>query len=88
MTAQRETDSAFTRDDLTDILCAAAGIPAAMLNKAGDSTLEDLGLESLAVMQLQAGVRTRCQVLLPDDALGMSLPEIMNYIDVRLGLGA
>jgi acyl carrier protein len=87
MTAQRETDN-ILRDELVDILCAASGIPAGMLDGADDTTLEELGLESLAAMELQAGVKNRYRIVLPDDTLEMSLSEIAEYVVVRLGRGA
>lgn len=72
-------------DDLTDLLSAASGIPASLVRESPDETLADLGLESLAAMQLQAAVRERFGVTLPDDVLEMSFTEIAAYVLARLG---
>lgn len=85
MTVQFGTDTSATRDELTTILTRAAGLSPETIAEAGDSPLQDLGLDSLAAMELQAAVKDRYQVQIPDESLGMSFHEITRYVVARLG---
>jgi acyl carrier protein len=85
MTVQRGVDTSTTRDELTTILTRAAGLSPQAIAEAGDATLEDLGLDSLAAMQLQAAVKAQYDVEIPDESLQMSFPEINRYVAARLG---
>ncbi|HEX4703273.1 MAG TPA: acyl carrier protein [Pseudonocardiaceae bacterium] len=72
------------RRELEEILVRAAGVGHHTLAEAGDSTLEDLGLDSLAAMELQAVVRDRYGVRIPDESLAMSLPQVVHHITTEL----
>jgi len=88
MTVERGTESSATRAEMAAILTRAAGVPPEAIAAAGDVPLQDLGLDSLAAMELQAAVKDRYQVQIPDETLGMSLPEITRYVVDRLEDGA
>jgi acyl carrier protein len=79
------TRSDEIQEDLTDILSTAAGIPMSLVKESPDEPLEDLGLDSLGTMQLQAVVKDRFGVLIPDDSSEMSFGEITQYVIARLG---
>lgn len=73
------------QEELTNILSAAAGIPMTLVQESPDESLEELGLDSLGAMQLQAVVKDRFGVLIPDESLEMSFGEITRYVIARLG---
>lgn len=80
MTIERGIDRTGVRSELESILVDAAGVAAAILAEAGDATLAELGLESLAVLELQAVMQDRHGVKIPEEALEMSLPEITDLV--------
>jgi acyl carrier protein/aromatase len=82
------THASATQDELLSILSAAAGIPASLAGESPDMSLAGLGLDSLATMQLQAAIKERFDILIPDDSLEMSFGEITRYVVERLGEGA
>jgi len=88
MTVQPGIDTATTRDELTAILVRAAGLTPETVSAAGDSSLLELGLDSLAAMELQAAVKDRYEVQIPDESLEMSVPEITRFVVARLRNGA
>jgi acyl carrier protein len=83
MTTKFEDQVPATREELLEILFAASGVPAAVLDGAPDASLSDLGLDSLAALELQAAVQDRFQVTIPDDALAMTFPEVTRFVAER-----
>lgn len=79
------TDASAISDDLTGLLSAASGIPATLVRESQDKHLAELGLDSLAAMYLQAAVKDKFGVVIPDDALEMSFAEIAAHVLARLG---
>jgi acyl carrier protein len=73
------------QDELTDILSAAAGIPLSLVTESAGESLENMGLDSLACMQLQAAVKDHFGIVIPDDLLSMSFEEITEFVAARLG---
>jgi acyl carrier protein len=72
------------RDELNDIVVRAAGVSQAALETAGDQLLADLGLDSLAAMELQSITQARYGVRIPDESLEMSLPQIAHFVTTRI----
>jgi acyl carrier protein len=72
------------RGELDDIVVRAAGVSQATLATAGDQPLVDLGLDSLAAMELQSITQARYGVRIPDESLEMSLPQIAHFVTARL----
>ena len=72
------------RGELNDIVVRAAGVSQAALETAGDQLLADLGLDSLAAMELQSITQARYGVRIPDESLEMSLPQIAHFVTTRL----
>ena len=72
------------RGELNDIVVRAAGVSQAALETAGDQLLADLGLDSLAAMELQSITQARYGVRIPDESLEMSLPQIAHFVTTRM----
>lgn len=85
MTTEQGIDATPIDSELAEILTRAAGLPPEAIAEAGERRLLDLGLDSLAAMELQASLKDRYQVQIPDEALEMSIPEITRYVAARLG---
>ncbi|GLY69650.1 acyl carrier protein [Amycolatopsis taiwanensis] len=82
-TAQNDNPEVVGGDleaEIREILVTAAGLDPAAFNGAEHDTLADLGLDSLATMELQAIVQSRHQIRIPDESLTMSVPEIAAFI--------
>lgn len=88
MTMQRGTDTSAIQDELAEVLNRAAGLPPEVIAEAGESPLLELGLDSLAAMELQAAIEDRYQVQIPDESLAMSFPEITRYVIARIEEGS
>ena len=87
MTTQR-IEPAALRGELEAILVGAAGVAADTLATAGDESLAELGLDSLAAMELQAVVLTRFAIRIPDESLEMTLVELTHFVTTGLEGGA
>lgn len=71
--------------ELREILISNAGLLASSLEDGENDSLAELGLDSLATMELQAIVKARHGVLLPDESLTMSVQEISAFMRAELG---
>ncbi|ALG08681.1 acyl carrier protein [Kibdelosporangium phytohabitans] len=82
MTVQNEKPAvaADVATEIREILVSAAGLDPSAFDGDENDSLADLGLDSLATMELQAIVQTRHQVRIPDESLAMSVPEIAAYV--------
>lgn len=70
---------------IEDILVRSAGLPADVVGTGtGETTLEELGLDSLACMELQAVLKDRYGVRIPEESLEMSIPQIAAYVNKAL----
>lgn len=74
-----------TPDQVREILVADTGVAREALNGQDRTPLADLGLDSLAMLQLQSRIERRYGVELPDDALAMSVTELVTFVDERAG---
>jgi aromatase len=71
-----------TAADIAAILVRNCGLdPAAAAGRAGESSLAELGLDSLAVLELQAVAAQTFRVQIADDALGMTIAEIAEQVN-------
>ncbi|GAB2846321.1 acyl carrier protein [Lentzea nigeriaca] len=71
--------------EIEDILVRSAGLsPDLIGDGTQDATLEELGLDSLACMELQAVVRDRYGVRIPEESLDMSIPQIVEHIGAEI----
>jgi acyl carrier protein len=86
MTASRSSDGArrATPADIEEILITRTGADPDVLCGQLHVALEDLWVDSLAVLELQAATTARFGVGIPDDALTMSTAALAAYINERL----
>ena len=76
----------FTIDDLMTVLVAKAGLPRPDRTDDPHKTLADVGLDSLAFLQLQAEFQERYGFELPDDRpQSYTFGEIVADVNARLG---
>ena len=75
----------FSIDDLMTLLVTKAGLPAQERTDDPDATFDDLGLDSLAYLQLQGELQDRYGFELPDDRPGSyTFGQITAYVSDRL----
>ncbi len=72
---------AWTADDLFEFLVTRAGLPSADRPSSLDVTFADLGLDSLAYLQLQAEVHGRFGVELPAEPPTLTLGQILATVN-------
>jgi minimal PKS acyl carrier protein len=75
----------FTIDDLMQLLVTKVGLPAQSRTDDPGQTFGDLGLDSLAFLQLQSELQALYGFELPDDRpLAYTIGEIVAAVDERL----
>ncbi|GAA3083817.1 acyl carrier protein [Streptosporangium carneum] len=80
--------TSFTVDDLKETMRTCAGVNEAVNfdDDIADVTFEDLGYDSLAVLEMAAKLQNHLGVVIPDDA-AEQLPTpraLAEYVNVRL----
>lgn len=81
MTVEGNAVRSASADDIAAILIRNCGLdPDAAVDRAA-STLEELGLDSLAVLELQAVVAQTYQARIPDEAGRLSMREIADLVN-------
>ena len=81
MTVQRADKRLATAEDITSILVRNCGLNADSANAAPTASLEELGMDSLALLELQAVVADRYQVRIPEEVKHLSIAEIAELVD-------
>ncbi|MFG1953567.1 SRPBCC family protein [Micromonospora sp. NPDC048830] len=66
--------------DITEILVAHCGLDADAAARAPAASLEELGMDSLALLELQAVVADRWQVQIPEQAAQLSIPAVADLV--------
>ncbi|MEV4538586.1 acyl carrier protein [Asanoa sp. NPDC049518] len=75
----------FTIDDLMQLLVSKVGLPSDMRTQDPSKTFGDLGLDSLAFLQLQSELQDAYGFELPDDRpLAFSVGDMTAAINERL----
>jgi acyl carrier protein len=82
------SDILFTYDDLRAILVSRIGLAEADVPDDPDTAFADLGLDSLAVVEIQLALQQRFSFEIPDqDAhLIATLREAVDYVNRRLAM--
>lgn len=75
------TATGITRDELAEIFITNTGVPAATFDGHFDDSLESLGIDSLALLELEAIAAERYQVQVPEDALQLSLNALTTALN-------
>ncbi|MFC3502694.1 SRPBCC family protein [Micromonospora krabiensis] len=66
--------------EITDILVAHCGLDAEAAANAPAASLEELGLDSLALLELSAVVADRYRVQIPEQAAQLSIPAVADLV--------
>lgn len=74
------TSTNLDRSALKEILIANLGFEPESLDDAWDSPLVDSGIDSIGVLELEAVVKRRFQVALPEGAADLSPDQIFGHI--------
>lgn len=80
MTINDEMGRTSVDGGLREILVTSAGLSPSQLDTDDGRTLEELGLDSLAAMELQAVVQQRYGVKIPDESLEMTVNSISEFV--------
>lgn len=67
--------------DIESILVKKVGLAPQALTDTPDHSLEDLGLDSLAVLELQIVITKQYGVEIPDESGSLNVGEIVDYIN-------
>jgi acyl carrier protein len=80
------SDILFTHDDLRAILVGRIGLAEADVPDDPDTALVDLGLDSLAVVEVQLALQQRFSFEIPDQDAHLigTLREAVDYVNRRL----
>jgi aromatase len=70
-----------TFDDIESILVKKVGLAPQTLASNPENSLEDLGLDSLAVLELQIVITKHYGVEIPDESGELSVGEIVDFIN-------
>jgi acyl carrier protein len=70
-----------TFDDIESILVKKVGLAPQTLASNPENSLEDLGLDSLAVLELQIVITKQYGVEIPDESGELSVGEIVDFIN-------
>lgn len=68
-------------DDIESILVKKVGLAPQTLADAPQDTLEDLGLDSLAVLELQIVITKQYGVEIPDESGDLNVGQIVEFIN-------
>jgi acyl carrier protein len=80
VTINDEMSHTSVQGALREILVTSAGLSPSALDTDEGQTLEELGLDSLAAMELQAVVQQRYGVKIPDESLEMTVNSISEFV--------
>ncbi|HUY45963.1 MAG TPA: phosphopantetheine-binding protein [Streptosporangiaceae bacterium] len=81
MTLDRTDAHPVTNSHIQDVLIKRTGADPGMFEEADGLTLEELGLDSLAVLELEAVVADEYGLIIPEGALRMSIDEIVAQLN-------
>jgi acyl carrier protein len=81
MTAERIANGPVTSDRIEQILITKTGADPQGFEDAGGLSLAELGIDSLAVLELEAVVADEFGLVVPEDALSMTVTEIVTHIN-------
>jgi acyl carrier protein len=70
--------------DLRRIITRGAGTAPEVLETGDDSTLEELGLDSLATMEVRSIVETEFGVVIPEDAEQLTVHQLAEFLSDQL----
>lgn len=79
-------DQLFSIEDLREILITRAGVPEEIISDDLDVTFDELGLDSLAFVEIQLAVEQRFDVVVSEEAAReiTTLRSAIDYVNRRL----
>ena len=80
MTTQQARTAPALVGELREIITQGAGVAPDVLATADDTTLEDLGLDSLATMEVRAIVENRFTVTIPEESEQLTVRELAEFV--------
>lgn len=84
MTTQQEFNTVDLAQEIEHILVTSAGVTEDILRAGHDHTLEELGMDSLAVMEVQAVLQDRHGVHIPEESLELSVAQLVEFVGEQL----
>lgn len=87
MTVTRGPAGSALAVEITDILVAHCGLDPGVAARGSDATLAELGMDSLALLELQAVVADRYGVRIPAESGQLSIPAVAGLVAERTGPG-
>jgi acyl carrier protein len=83
------SDALMTRAELEDILAKHSGLSADVFVGEDNTPLGELGMESLAAMEIQAVIRDQTSVHIPEEDIpGMGFNDLLSVIHAAQGARA
>ena len=83
MTTEQGGAPPVTRSLLQELLITRTGADPEIFEQAGGQALEELGIDSLAVLELTAVVEEEYRLEVPEDALQMSVDQIVTHLNFQ-----
>lgn len=81
MTVSYSSGALMTRAELEEILAKHSGLSAQAFAGQEETPLEELGMESLAAMEIQAVITDEHRVVIPEDEIpGMSFNGLLAWV--------
>ncbi len=87
MTNQQESQAptSVSAEEIEEVLIASAGAAPDLFQGRRGVPLEELGLDSLAVLELEAVLADRHGLRVPEGAVAMSVDEIVGHMSESAG---
>jgi acyl carrier protein len=83
MASERLGPGLVTSSEIERLLITKTGADPAIFDAAEELPLEELGIDSLAVLELQAVVADEFGLHVPDEALNMTVAEIVMRVNTQ-----
>jgi acyl carrier protein len=80
-----DVTGAITPSEVEQVLITNSGVVPDVFEGQENRPLEELGVDSLAVLELHAVVKDNLGIEIPDDAVCMSVTEIVHHINTAAG---
>jgi acyl carrier protein len=88
MSPHKSEVNQITPNEIQRLLVTKTGADPAIFDNAGELSLEELGIDSLATLELQAVIEEDFGLQVPDDALAMSLTELVSHLNSQAQVNA
>jgi acyl carrier protein len=81
MTANPIGTRPVTSTEIQNLLISRTGADPEIFEQGNGLSLEELGIDSLAVLELSAVVEDKFSLEVPEDALGMTIDQIVAHVN-------